>query len=51
MILKKGNVNFAKSDTSKEQCKRYTIEYGSLEILVENCTLKASLLEVSKKQN
>ena len=49
MILKKGNVNFAKSDTSKEQCKRYTIEYDSLEIIVENCTLKASLLEVGKK--
>jgi hypothetical protein len=51
MILKKGNVNFAKSDTSKEQCKRYTIEYDSLEVLVENCILEANLLEVSKKQN
>lgn len=49
-VLKKGKVNFGKSETDLEPCKRYVIAYKSLEILVENCLKEAKLLNATSEK-
>lgn len=49
-VLKKGEVNFGKSETDLETCKRYVIAYKSLEILIENCLTEAKLLNVTSEK-
>jgi hypothetical protein len=45
--LKKGNVNFSKSETQLESCKRYTIAHDTFEIFVENCEKEAKILSIN----
>jgi len=51
-ILKRGNVDFGKSDTKSKPCKIYFIseelESGELEIEIENCQNKAVIKSVQK---
>jgi len=48
--LKKGNVDFSKSETRIDSCKRYTIAYNIIEIFVENCETNATVLSVNLKE-
>jgi len=48
--LKKGNVDFSKSKTKLDSCKRYTITYDTFEIFVENCEANATILSVNLKE-
>ena len=48
--LKKGNVDFSKSKTKLNSCKRYTITYDTFEIFVENCQINATILSVNLKE-
>lgn len=48
--LKKGNVDFSKSKTKLDSCKRYTITYDTFEIFVENCEINATILSVNLKE-
>ena len=48
--LKKGNVDFNKSETKLDSCKRYTIAYNTFEIFVENCEINATILSVNSKE-
>ena len=48
--LKKGNVDFSKSKTKLDSCKRYTIKYDTFEIFVENCEINATILSVNLKE-
>ena len=49
-VLKKGNVDFSKSETIIDSCKRYTIAYNTIEIFVENCETNATVLSVNLKE-
>lgn len=50
-IFKYGNVNFSKSDTKRDSCKRYiieaTIDNKDYELTVDNCS-KAKIIALSK---
>ena len=48
--LKKGNVDFNKSETQLDSCKRYTIAYHTFEIFVENCEINATILSINSKE-
>jgi hypothetical protein len=49
-LLAKGQVNFRKSVTNLDSCKRYVIAHKSLEILVENCATIAAVLDVKTEE-
>jgi len=49
-MLGKGQVNFRKSETNLDSCKRYVIVYKSLEFLIENCATNAVILEVKAEE-
>jgi hypothetical protein len=46
--LKKGNVDFSKSKTKIDSCKRYTIADKTIEIFVENCKKEVTILNIVK---
>ena len=48
--FKKGNVDFSKSETQLDSCKRYTIAHDTFEIFVENCETNATILSVHLKE-
>ncbi len=48
--LKKGNIDFSKSETKLDSCNRYTITHDRLEIFVENCKINATILSVHLKE-
>ena len=48
--LKKGDVNFGKSETKLDRCKRYFIEYNSIEIFIENCEKEATTLNLTSNK-
>jgi hypothetical protein len=49
-LLSKGNVDFNKSKTDLDSCKRYVINHKTNQILVENCKTTAIILDVKTKQ-
>lgn len=53
-VLRKGDVDFSRSNTDLDSCKIYMItgnsEIGELEMLFENCDSLATLQEIWKKE-
>ena len=49
-MLSKGDVDFRKSETYLDSCKRYVIEHKTLQILVENCKTTAVILDVKTEE-
>ncbi|MDG1779044.1 MAG: hypothetical protein P8H23_06835 [Flavobacteriaceae bacterium] len=49
-LLSKGDVDFKKSKTDLDSCKRYVINHKTIQILVENCKTTAIVLDVKTKQ-
>jgi hypothetical protein len=49
-LLSKGDVDFKKSKTDLDSCKRYVINHKIIQILVENCKTTAIVLDVKTKQ-
>jgi hypothetical protein len=49
-LLSKGDVDFKKSKTDLDSCKRYVINHKTIQILVENCKTTAIVLDVKTTQ-
>jgi len=49
-ILSKGGVDFRKSKTNLDSCKRYVIEHKTIQILLKNCATDAIILDVKTEK-